>query len=224
MGSLGAASAASADVTASWTLASDYDYRGASQSAKDPAVQGSIDYGASNGWYIGAWGSTVDFDNHLDVETNLYTGFSGGEEGGLGWDVGFLYYLYPDDSDANFPEIYGKLSYGLFSGGLHYSNDWINSNESSVYLTADASVPLPRNLSLTFHAGYSFGEYFKDRDTEYLDYSVGLGYTSGHFDLGLKYVDTSLDDGDAWFSGEDVGNTEGRVIFTISTAFPWRND
>lgn len=224
LGLLGAASAANAQVSSTWTLTNDYDFRGTSQSAKDPALQGSIDYAADSGWYVGAWASNVDFDSDIDYEVDLYTGFSGGDDDGLGWDVGFVYYAYPDDSDANYPEIYGKLSYGMFSGGLYYSNDWINSNDSSVYATADVSVPLPQNLSLNFHAGYSFGEYFKDRDTEYADYSVGLGYTVGNFNLGLKYVDTSLDDGDAWFSGDDVNNTEGRVIFTIATTFPWGKD
>src|SRR5690606_34744238 len=122
------------------------------------------------------------------------------------------------------PEIYGKLSYGMFSGGLYYTNDWVNSNDSSVYAAGDVSVPLPQNFSLNFHAGYSFGEYFEDRDTEYLDYSVGVGYTINQFDLGLSYVDTTLDNGDALFSSIDANNTEGRVIFTISTTFPWTND
>ncbi len=223
IGLLGAAAAANADVSSTWTAVSDYDFRGTSQSAKDPAIQGSIDFATDSGWYIGAWGSNVDFDNDIDLEVDLYTGFSGGDENGLGWDVGFVYYGYPDDSDANYPEIYGKLKYGLFSGGLYYSNDWINSNESSVYLTGDVAVPLPQNFTLNLHAGYSTGEYFSDRDTEYFDYSVGVGYTMGNFNLGLKYVDTSLDRGDAWFSDSDVNNTEGRVIFTVATTFPWKN-
>lgn len=226
LGLLGAAAAANAEVSSTWTLTNDYDFRGASQSAKDPALQGSIDFATDSGWYIGAWASNVDFgrESDIDYELDLYTGFSGGDEDGLGWDVGFVYYSYPDDSDANYPEIFGKLSYGMFSGGVYYSNDWINSNDSSVYLTGDVAVPLPQNFSLNFHAGYSTGEYFSDRDTEYFDYSVGIGYTMGNFDLGLKYVDTNLDDGDDWFSGDDVNNTEGRVIFTIATTFPWRRD
>jgi uncharacterized protein (TIGR02001 family) len=224
LGLLGAAGAANADVSSTWTLTNDYDFRGASQSAKDPAIQGSIDFATESGWYVGAWASNVDFDNDIDYEVDLYTGFSGGDEDGLGWDVGFVYYAYPDESDANYPEIYGKLSYGLFSGGLYYSNDWVNSNDSSVYLTGDVAVPLPQNFSLNLHAGYSTGEFFSDNDTEYFDYSVGVGYTIGKFDLGLKYVDTNLDEGDAWFSSGDVNNTEGRVIFTIATTFPWSND
>ena len=124
------------------TAVSDYDFRGASQTAKDPAIQASLDFSTEGGWYIGAWASNVDFgpDVDADYEVDLYTGFSGGEEDGLGWDVGFIYYAY-DDSDLNYPEIYGKLSYGMFSGGLFYSNDWVNSGESSLYATGDVSVP-----------------------------------------------------------------------------------
>jgi uncharacterized protein (TIGR02001 family) len=221
LGLLGAASAANAQVSSTWTLTNDYDFRGASQSAKDPAIQGSLDFATDSGWYIGGWASNVDFDSDVDYEVDFYTGFSGGEEDGLGWDVGFVYYAYPDDSDLNYPEIYGKLSYGLFSGGVYYSNDWVNSDENSIYVTGDVSVPLPQNFSLNFHAGYSTGDYFSDRDTEYADYSVGVGYTINQFSLGLKYVDTNLDDGDALFGGGDVFNTEGRVIFTIATTFPW---
>jgi uncharacterized protein (TIGR02001 family) len=224
IGLLGAATTANAELSSTWTLASDYDFRGASQTAKDPAIQGSIDFATDTGWYVGAWASNVDFDSDVDVEVDLYTGFSGGEEDGLGWDVGFVYYAYPDDSDLNYPEIYGKLNYGMFSGGLFYSNDWINSGESSIYASGDVSVPLPQNFSLNLHAGYSFGDFFEDLDSEYLDYSIGVGYTVGKFDLALKYVDTTLDEGDAVFSDDDLFNTEGRVIFTIATTFPWSND
>lgn len=229
LGLLGAATAANAELSSTWTLTNDYDFRGASQSAKDPALQGSLDFSMDNGWYVGAWASNVDFCTSADeddgclesaYELDLYTGFSGGSDEGLGWDVGLVYYTY-EESDLNYPEIYGKLSYGLFSGGLYYSNDWVNSGESSVYVTGDVGIPLPSNFSINLHAGYSGGEFFSDADTEYFDYSVGVGYTVGNFELGLKYVDTNLDDDDAWASTDDIFNTEGRVIFTIATTFPW---
>ena len=220
LGLLTAAGTAGAEVSSTWTLTNDYDFRGSSQSATDPAIQGSIDYAQDSGWYIGAWASNVDFgEDDVDYEVDLYTGFAGGDEEGLGWDVGFVYYAYPDESDFNYPEIYGKLSYGMFSGGLYYSNDWVNSGENSIYATGDVAVPLPSNLSLLFHAGYSFGDYFSDANAEYFDYSAGVGYTAGNFELALKYVDTDLS-GDEDIT-DDVFNTEGRVIFTIATTFPW---
>lgn len=107
LGLLAAAAAANAQVTSTWTLTNDYDFRGASQSATDPAVQASIDYAHESGWYVGAWASNVDFGPaDVDYEVDLYTGFSGGDENGLGWDVGLVYYSYPDESDFNYPEIY----------------------------------------------------------------------------------------------------------------------
>ena len=51
LGLLAAAAAAQAEVSSTWTLTNDYDFRGASQSAKDPAVQASIDWANESGWY-----------------------------------------------------------------------------------------------------------------------------------------------------------------------------
>lgn len=233
MGLMAAAGAANAELSSTWTLTNDYDFRGITQSAKDPAVQPSIDFATESGWYIGAWASNVDFGDDVDYEVDLYTGFTGGEEDGLGWDVGLVYYAYPDDSDINFPEIYGSLTYDWFEGKLWYSNDFGGSSEDAIYAEANATVPLPANFSILVHVGYSLGDYWdavgadvsaevEDEtgvnpgwDGEYIDYSVGVGYTVGNFDLALKYIDT---DGDLEDPG-DVLNNEGRVIFTIATTF-----
>src|SRR5690349_24575363 len=89
LGLLVAATVANAGVSSTWTLTNDYDFRGNSQSAKDPAVQGSVDYASDSGWYVGAWGSNVDFGPaDVDLEVDVYTGFAGESEGGLGYDVG----------------------------------------------------------------------------------------------------------------------------------------
>ena len=50
-----------AQFSSTWTAVSDYDFRGWSQSAKSPALQGSADYAFANGLSIGAWASNVDF-------------------------------------------------------------------------------------------------------------------------------------------------------------------
>src|SRR5678815_1493192 len=84
--------AAHADVTGTVTVVSDYDFRGITQTAQDPALQGSIDWTGESGFYLGAWGSNVDFgdDVDVDVEVDLYGGFRGGED--ITWDVGIVYY------------------------------------------------------------------------------------------------------------------------------------
>ena len=224
LGLLAAATAANAEVSSTWTLTNDYDFRGFSQSAKDPAVQASLDYAAENGWYLGAWASNVDFGEDADVnyEVDLYTGFSGGAEDGLGWDVGLVYYAYPDDSDFNYAEIYGGITYQWFDTKLWYSNDFggdtTDGDTSSIYLEANATLPLPANFSFLLHAGLSTGDYFDDvAGDDVIDYSAGFGYDVSNFSLALKYVDTETDA----VVTDDVFNNEGRVIFTIETTFPW---
>jgi uncharacterized protein (TIGR02001 family) len=221
------AATANAEVSSTWTLTNDYDFRGASQSAKDPAVQASLDYAADSGWYVGAWASNVDFGEAADVdyEVDLYTGFSGGAEDGLGWDVGVIYYAYPDESDFNYIEAYGGVSYDWFEGKLWYSNDFggdgTPGDTSAIYLEANATVPLQSDFSILLHAGLSTGDYWDDIiGDDAIDYSVGVGYTVSNFDLALKYVDTETD----IVVEDDVFNNEGRVIFTIATTFPWGDE
>lgn len=226
IGLLGTATMANAGVTSTWTLTNDYDFRGNSQSAKDPAVQGSVDFASESGWYIGAWGSNVDFGSaDVDLEVDVYTGFSGTSEGGLGYDVGVVYYAYPDDNDFDYIEAYGSVSKDWFKGKLWYSNDFggdtTNGDTSAFYLEANGTFPLPQNFSILAHAGYSWGDYWDDViGDKTLDYSLGVGYTAGKFNLALKYVDTDTDA----VVRDDVFNNEGRVIFTFATTFPWSND
>ena len=53
-----------AQFTSTWTAVSDYDFRGFSQSAKGPALQGSADYAfGESGFAVGAWASNVDFND-----------------------------------------------------------------------------------------------------------------------------------------------------------------
>lgn len=227
------AAGAHADVSSTWTLTNDYDFRGNSQSAKDPAIQGSVDYAADSGWYVGAWASNVDFGDAVDVnyELDLYTGFTRSYDSGFGWDAGIVYYAYPDESDFNYFEIYGSVSYDWFKAKLWYSDafggdaaealaqDLVGDDAVSAwYLEGNAAIPLPADFSVLLHAGISTGDYWDNAfGDDQIDYSVGVGYTYGKFNLALKYVDT---DGDVEVTTDEFNN-EGRVIFTIASTFPW---
>lgn len=216
-----AALSAQAEVTGTAGVYSDYNWRGITQTAQDPALQGSIDYAHDSGFYIGAWGSNVDFGNCCDenVEIDIYTGFRFGET--LTWDVGLVYYTYPGADDLDFPEIYVGLGWEWLSGKISYSNDFGNSDESAFYYEANAAYELPANFGINAHLGYSDGDaidlFYED---SYMDWAVGVTYDWSHFTLGLKYADGSdldLLDG----TPDDVSSSEGQVIFSISTAFPW---
>lgn len=225
---LGAGSVANAEVSSAWTITNDYDFRGISLSAKDPAVQASLDYANESGFYVGAWASNADFGPGYDVdyEVDLYAGFTGGDEEGLGWQAGIVYYIwpggqYPDGADLDYPEAFVGLTYGMFSGKAWYSHDYSALDEAGYYTEGNLAIPLPAGFTLNLHAGYSFGDYWSDIiGDETIDYSIGVGYSVGNFDLGLKYVDSETD----VVVEDDAFNNEGRVIFTIATTFPWSED
>ena len=69
---------------------SDYDFRGFSQSGKDPALQGSADYAfGDSGFSIGAWASNVDFELlDDDIELDLYLNYTGKINDTFAWTTG----------------------------------------------------------------------------------------------------------------------------------------
>ena len=214
--------AAHADVTGTVTVVSDYDFRGITQTAQDPALQGSIDWTSDTGIYLGAWGSNVDFgdDVDVDIEVDLYGGIRGGED--ITWDLGIIWYTYMDGSEFNYPEIYASVGYKWLSGKLWYSDEFggVDDNGEAYYIEGNASFPVAETgLGLTGHIGMSDGDYWDSVDG-YFDWSVGVTYTLGHFNLGLKYIDGSdLEEADG--TPDDVFSSEARAVFSVSTTFPW---
>lgn len=223
-----AAGTARADVSSTVTIASDYDFRGITQTALDPAFQASLDWEGESGLYAGLWGSNLDFGDGAegsDVEVDLILGYAGSITENLEYDVGATYYLYlPDDDDIDYLEVYAGLSQGMFSGKIWYSPDFSNSDETAWYGELGAEVPLGWDVNLLLHVGYNFGDYWKSADVgyenEFYDYSIGLGRSFGRFDFEVKYIDGSdLDIADG--TPDDVFSSESKFFISVSTTFPW---
>jgi len=62
---IGGIRSASADIAGNIGLATDYRFRGISQTDRDPAVSGGFDFTAENGIYAGIWGSNISFGGSL---------------------------------------------------------------------------------------------------------------------------------------------------------------
>ena len=114
-----AAQAATADISATITGTTDYDFRGVSLSAGDPAIQGSVDY--TNGmFYASVWGSNLDYGPDYDstLEVDLIAGLTGEMGSDMTWDTGIVVYTYPNSTGSAsksqidaYPEVYagGRL-------------------------------------------------------------------------------------------------------------------
>ncbi len=213
---------ARADVSSTITLSSDYDFRGITQTARDPAVSASLDWTDESGFYLGTWASNVDFGLESDIEVDALGGYRGKINDDTGYDIGAVYYsFWPDDDDVNFAELYAGLSYKAVSAKLWYSPDFSNLGESAYYIEANATIPLPSDFALTVHAGYSDGDYWDVvNDGGYTDYSIGVTKSIGKFALALKWIDGSdLEASDG--TPDDVFTSESKVFFSVATTLPW---
>jgi len=219
-----AISTAAAEWSASGNVAltSNYVFRGVSQTDNAATVQGGFDLEHSSGFYAGVWASGVDsgFYSGAEAEFDLYAGFGGEFSNGLGYDIGYLAYRYPDTTfnDNNTEEVYGSLSYDFgpaaVSVGLAYSSDWFGTDEAT-YTTVGVDIPLPNDFGLSLHYG---SEDFDNLD-DYDDWKIGLSKSWKGFDFALDYTDTDVDDdvGQNPVTGVGGGHlADGTVIFTIS--------
>jgi len=196
--------------SASVSLASDYVWRGYSQTDEDPAISGSFDYGHSSGLYAGVWASNVDFDDDASSEIDIYAGFSSEfGDSGIGYDVGILRYIY-DSESYDWNEVYASLSYSYFSIGVAHSGSVYDSSEDGTYYTAGFDYDLPYEIA--FSAGVGYYDYDSDvSDDDHTDYRVGISKEMIGFDFGLTYTGMDSDGEDAYGDLAD-----DRVVISIS--------
>lgn len=205
------------EVSGNVTLTSDYVFRGFTQANEDPAIQGGLDWDSGAGFYLGTWGSNVNFGDgdEASVELDVYGGYAG-EIDGFSYDVGFLYYWYPGAASAlsyDFWEVYGSVGYDFgpaaVSFGLAYTPDNFGGTDDGLYFQGGISVPLGDMFSMDANLNYSdvdpaFGD-------DYFDWNVGATASFEWFDADLRYIDTDI-------SG-CTGVCDSRVVFSVSRSF-----
>lgn len=185
-------------------LTTDYVWRGVSQNDENPAIQGGFDF-ANGAFYAGTWASIVDFGG-ANMELDLYGGFAGETEAGLGWDVGVIGYVYPDADDLDFLEIYGGLGYSFDAvsvGGYLY----VDPDNETVYVDFSAGFSASETLGFDATVG-SYVDGGDDFIEEYTNYSLGATLSTEYVDFDLRFWGTDSDDlGDG---------ADERVVLTVS--------
>jgi len=210
------ASAAQAGLSVTPTVVSDYDFRGISQTAEDPALQLGVDYATDGGLHLGAWASNIDWGSSYDgdVEVDLIADYTLGSDETVKVNFGGVDYMYPSMTDQNTAEFWVTLMKSYFSGSIRYSNDWFQLGEA-FYYELNGTFPIGETgFSVMGHVGYSDGDAWSG--IEYTDYSIGVSKGFGNFTGTLKLVAS-----DAPKSSTSVFSTDDRVILSISTTLPW---
>jgi uncharacterized protein (TIGR02001 family) len=186
-------------------VTSNYLWRGVTQSDNGASVSGGIDYAAESGFYAGTWIGSLEGGTEVD----LYGGF-GGEAGALSYDVGYIYYHYPNADDGDFSEVYLSGGVGGFSAGLAYTVDGEADDgnafiEGDLYYHAGYEVELQDEYSLSFTVGhYAFDADGVGGDLDYTHYEVALSRGVKYGDLTFTLSSTDADEDTAAIASDDV--------------------
>ena len=223
--------------------ASDYNFRGISQSDRGFSPQG---YGElqlfDNFVYAGVAGYGVDLPTKPLMELDLTAGIRP-KLGPLTFDFGVIGYVYPDETqfivddviltprDTDFLEVAGKVSYTYMDSltlgaGVFHTGDFLGSGANATYFNATAKYVIPDTiLPAGFAISGEIGRYELGRVDAYLggfeliDYTywnAGVSYTWNNFTLDLRYHDTDLSKEECF-----INTTDPKGVFTGSGRSRW---
>lgn len=221
-----AAHAQEVEVSGNVSIASDYAFRGISQTLEEPALQGGLDLGLPYGIYAGVWGSSINFGEDLGIgpraqlELDGYVGITP-TVGPLALDLGGIYYGYPGAASArnyDFVELYGSVGreLGPISAGLTgaFSPDFFAGSGRGIFGGVEASAGIP---GMPVGVDGAFGrQTIEDHAAfgtpDYTVWSIGGSAEAAGFGFGASVVGTSLEEGEC-FGGTDLCGT--RLIVSV---------
>ena len=176
-------------------LTSNYVFRGITQSAKRPALQGGLDYDFENGLSTGTWISTVQYGDGTPIESEIYGEYQF-PLGALNATVGVRSYLYPSSGiggpynqiefeaglrhEFKMFEWSAKANFGPGSAAVDATENDAEYNQE-YWITTGVSAQILDWLSASTNIGYQgyigvkeLGAGSASNNYNYLEYDVGL--------------------------------------------------
>jgi uncharacterized protein (TIGR02001 family) len=207
-------------ISGSATIASDYRFRGVSQTDKEMAVQGGLTVTHESGLYAGAWASNLSgwgTFGGANMELDLIGGYKASIADNMTLDMGLVWYMYPGGADdSDFAEPYVKLTgttgpATLTAGAAYAPKQYAlanisaapnsrGQNEDNLYLWGDGALAIGGTpLTAKAHIGYSDGNPGLGPNGtsvaptgRYWDWSLGVDAVWRNLTLNLSYVDTDI--------------------------------
>lgn len=208
--------ASATSLSSTITLASDYLFDGVSQTQGDsdsryrgPALQASLDLSWENGFYVGAWGSNVEFgeEDPASTELDLYGGYAWEGSNGFGYDVGLAHYTYisAPSEGYDYTEAYFGLTLPIGTGLKVFVADDDDVLGGFLWRAKGThSFALGETYSLDLEATRTE----PDAGGGFWHGQVGVSRAAGPFALYFGYSDTDID---------DDPTAEGRFLFTVAS-------
>ncbi len=178
---------ANGELSANVGATSNYLWRGLEQTNGSAAISGGIDYAAGSGFYIGMWASNADWADGMTYELDFYGGFGGDINESVSYDIGFIYYAYPDETseDADFSEVYANLSFNNLTLGVALLADGEGADSGdTIYASADYTIALANEAEVALHIGSYSGDWLAENSVDY-----GVSISKSGFTLGASATD-----------------------------------
>jgi uncharacterized protein (TIGR02001 family) len=199
------------DVAFGAAVASDYIFRGITQTDHKAAIQGYIEPSAGI-FYGGLWASNVSFVGDTDTEVDFYAGVRP-EVGPFSLDFGYNYATYTNDPDSNAGELYAKADISASDNATIGAQFFLNPDDSSTYIEANADITLPHNFGISGAVGAVSNDTMP-----YATWNAGIYYTP--FDwakIDLRYSATNLSTSDCATASDGAGTEcDGRLMLSLS--------
>lgn len=184
------------------SLVSDYREHGVSNSGRNPALQGGVEYMSKVGLFGGVWASSLgNVDGAPDAEVQAYGGYAG-STGELEFSIATVYHMYPSSSDENEVEFELEVEHPVGPAEVEAEIEYApeqNGEADELYAALTFSLPIKDSgFAFKLHGGYETtgGESL-------MDWEAGITYARNQFTASLGVVGTNR--GDADEEGRDAG-------------------
>ena len=180
------------DVAIGAAVATDYNFRGISQSDRGPAgfayFEGRYKPSANFEWYAGIAAATVKLVTDPSAEIDFYGGLRS-TFGALTLDLGLMYYYYPREQQQFID-----------------SDGAITSNPALAAVWPPYTVSNSDFLEFYGKANYAFNDNFSvGAGIYYTNDWLGLDASGTYGAVNVKYTGTALPNGAGWYASAEVG-------------------
>lgn len=212
---------ATAQVSGSMSAVSNYRYRGVSLSHNDPAAQAAIVYDDPQGWYAGAFASTVRIGNPTanEVQGSFFAGYARTMPVGATFEAGIVYTGFTGPTSYAYPEVMLGATYDRINARMLYSANYYGRGADAFYSELNAAHRLSEHVQVVAHVGALWTRakdvYGDSLDTVY-DGRVGVAFDFQHFTVQVSWI--GISDANAGYGLTGVRSRNGPVM-SISWLF-----
>lgn len=179
------------------SIASNFVWRGVTQTQKHAAVSGRVQYDHDLGLYAGIWGSNADLAEGATAWFELYAGGIAYINEDISVSGQVIRYEFPSVSARDHYEFNIGGRYRWSTLDFYYTDRAFGTSTAGLYTTVNVEVPLSEllnfgiyGLDMNLHAGY-YG-FDSGNLNSYYDYGVDIGKAiNERFSISAHFSDTN---------------------------------